>query len=98
MHNEHWLTSTAFSPFGAPWTNEVTKGICRQHTTEHSVRMQLSRIAHVSIAYFAHASGMILYAMAIEHVELRTCRVPGSTTNANRLCARARRQLPRPLR
>ena len=26
MHNEHWLTSTAFSPFGAPWTNEVTKG------------------------------------------------------------------------
>ena len=21
MHNEHWLTSTAFSPFGAPWTN-----------------------------------------------------------------------------
>ena len=26
-----------------------------------------------------------------------TCRVPGSTTNANRLCARARRQLPRPL-
>ena len=25
--NEHWLTSTAFSPFGAPWTNEVTKGI-----------------------------------------------------------------------
>ena len=30
MHNEHWLTSTAFSPFGAPWTNEVTKGICIQ--------------------------------------------------------------------
>ena len=26
-----------------------------------------------------------------------TCRVPGLTTNANRLCARARRQLPRPL-
>ena len=26
-----------------------------------------------------------------------TCRVPGSTTNANRLCARASRQLPRPL-
>ena len=21
MHNEHWLTSTAFSPFSAPWTN-----------------------------------------------------------------------------
>ena len=21
MHNKHWLTSTAFSPFGAPWTN-----------------------------------------------------------------------------
>ena len=21
MHNEHWLTSTAFSPFCAPWTN-----------------------------------------------------------------------------
>ena len=21
MHNEHWLSSTAFSPFGAPWTN-----------------------------------------------------------------------------
>ena len=30
MHNEHWLTSTAFSLFGAPWTNEVTKGICIQ--------------------------------------------------------------------
>ena len=30
MHNEHWLTSTAFSPFGALWTNEVTKGICIQ--------------------------------------------------------------------
>ena len=29
MHNEHWLTSTAFSPFGAPWT-KVTKGICIQ--------------------------------------------------------------------
>ena len=29
LHNEHWLTSTAFSPFGAPWTN-VTKGICIQ--------------------------------------------------------------------
>ena len=34
--------------------------------------MQLSHIhvAHVHIAYFTHASGMILYAMAIEHVEL----------------------------
>ena len=32
--------------------------------------MQLSHIAHVRIAYFTHASGMILYAMAIEHVEL----------------------------
>ena len=21
MHNENWLTSTAFSPFGASWTN-----------------------------------------------------------------------------
>ena len=21
MHNEHWLTSTSFSPFSAPWTN-----------------------------------------------------------------------------
>ena len=21
MHNEHWLTSTRFSPFNAPWTN-----------------------------------------------------------------------------
>ena len=61
---------------------------------ERSVRMQLSHIAHVRIAYFMHASGMILYAMAIEHVELH---VDGSTTNANRLCARARRQLPRPL-
>ena len=30
MHNEHWLTSTVFSPFGAPWTNYVTKGICIQ--------------------------------------------------------------------
>ena len=26
MHNEHWLTSTRFSPFNAPWTNEVTLG------------------------------------------------------------------------
>ena len=33
--------------------------------------MQLSHIAHVCIAYFMHASGMILYAMAIEHVEFR---------------------------
>ena len=34
--------------------------------------MQLSHIhvAHVRIAYFTHASGIILYAMAIEHVEL----------------------------
>ena len=30
MHNEHWLTSTRFSLFSAPWTNEVTKGICIQ--------------------------------------------------------------------
>ena len=21
VHNEHWLTSTRFSPFSAPWTN-----------------------------------------------------------------------------
>ena len=21
MHNEHWLTSTRFSPISAPWTN-----------------------------------------------------------------------------
>ena len=32
--------------------------------------MQLSHIAHVRIAYFTHASAMILYAMAIEHIEL----------------------------
>ena len=25
MHNEHWLTSTRFSPFSAPWTNQVPK-------------------------------------------------------------------------
>ena len=37
---------------------------------ERSVRMQLSHIAHASIAYFTHASGMIVYAMVIEHVEL----------------------------
>ena len=24
------LTSTRFSPFSAPWTNEVTKGMCIQ--------------------------------------------------------------------
>ena len=30
----------------------------------------ISHIAHVRIAYFMHASEMILYAMAIEHVEL----------------------------
>ena len=30
MHNEHWLTPTRFSQFSAPWTNEVTKGICIQ--------------------------------------------------------------------
>ena len=28
MHNEHWLTSTRFSPFSAPWTNLVPKVIC----------------------------------------------------------------------
>ena len=32
--------------------------------------MQLTHIAHMRIAYFTHALGMILYAMAIEHVEL----------------------------
>ena len=26
MHNQHWLTSTRFSPFSAPWT----KGLCIQ--------------------------------------------------------------------
>ena len=30
MHNEHRLTSTRFGTFSAPWTNEVTKGICIQ--------------------------------------------------------------------
>ena len=35
MHDEHWLTSTRFSPFSAPWTNEVTKGICIQ-SSAHS--------------------------------------------------------------
>ena len=34
------------------------------------MRIQFSHLAHVHIAYFTHASGMILYAMAIEHVEL----------------------------
>ena len=38
---------------------------------ERSVRMQLSHISHVRIAYFTHASGMILYTMAIERVELQ---------------------------
>ena len=23
MHNQHWLTSTRFFPFSAPWTNQV---------------------------------------------------------------------------
>ena len=32
--------------------------------------MQLSHIAHVHIVYFMHVSGMILYAMEIEHVEI----------------------------
>ena len=26
MHNELWLTSTRFSPFSTPWTNQFTKG------------------------------------------------------------------------
>ena len=26
MHNQHWLTSTRFSPFSAPWT----EGLCIQ--------------------------------------------------------------------
>ena len=30
MHNEHWLTSTSFSPFSAPWTKNVPKGMCIQ--------------------------------------------------------------------
>ena len=30
IHNEHWVTSTMFSPFSAPLKNEVTKGICIQ--------------------------------------------------------------------
>ena len=30
MHNKHWLTSTRFSPFSAPWTNSVPKEICIQ--------------------------------------------------------------------
>ena len=38
---------------------------------ERSVRMQLSHIAHVRTAYFTHVAGMILYAMAIVHVEFR---------------------------
>ena len=33
--------------------------------------MQLSHVAHARIANFTQASGMILYAMAIEHVEFR---------------------------
>ena len=46
----------------------VTKKVLSR---ERSVRMQLSHIAHVRIAYFTHALGMILYAMAIERVELQ---------------------------
>ena len=42
-------------------------------------------IEFVTKNYFTDASGMILYAMAIEHVRA-TCRVPGWTSNANRLC------------
>ena len=38
---------------------------------ERSVRMQLSHMAHVRIAYFTRASGMIWYAMAIEHSACR---------------------------
>ena len=38
---------------------------------ERSVRMQLSHIAHVRIAYFTHRRSMILYAMAMERLELQ---------------------------
>ena len=44
------------------------KSFCYENA---SVRMQFSHIAHVRIAYFTHGSGMILYAMAIERVELQ---------------------------
>ena len=42
MHNEHWLTSTRFSPFSAPWTNYVPKVIyiqvqrCSEPTHDHA--------------------------------------------------------------
>ena len=45
MHNEHWLTSTRFSQFSAPWTNEVTKGIyiqvqrCSKPTHDHAASL-----------------------------------------------------------
>ena len=63
---------------------------------ERSVRMQLSHIAHVRIAY-VYACVWNDFVCDGDRACSATCRVPGSTTNANRLCTRARRQLPRPL-
>ena len=60
---------------------------------ERSIRMQLSHIANVCIAYFTHASGMILYVMAIEHVELHV----EFQDRLQTLIDCAHEQLPRPL-
>ena len=45
MHNQHWLTPSRFSPFSAPWTNLVTKGIwihaqrCSKPTYDHAASL-----------------------------------------------------------
>ena len=59
MHNQHWLTSTRFSLFRAPWTNLITKGICIQvqhcskPTHDHAATTVLDQLAlHSAVASY----------------------------------------------
>ena len=40
MHNQHWLTSTRFSPFSAPWTKGLCIQVqrCSKPTHDHAAR------------------------------------------------------------
>ena len=61
------LTSTRFSPFSAPWTNEVTKGICIQ-VQRCSKPTHESELQNGNLAYMLDLLLTLLSAMSISPV------------------------------
>ena len=74
------------------WNVAIMKDLNTEFVTKNGFIMRTQCKIAIRLYSSPHATGMILYAVAVE-----LYRVSGSTTNANRLCARARQKLLRPL-